>query len=69
MLLEDAAGTVTEAIVTKHNRGADAINCEILHKWIQDKGKQPVQWTTLVEVLNDIKLSELAKERKENLKI
>lgn len=60
LLLEDAAETVTKAIVTKHNHDADAINWEILQKWIQGKGKQPVQWTTLVEVLNDIKLSELA---------
>ena len=69
LLLEDAAGAVTEAIVIKHNRDAKAINWEILCKWIEGKGKQPVEWSTLVEVLRDIRLSELANETEQTLKI
>jgi len=35
------------------------INTEILQEWLIGKGKQPVNWTTLVEVLCDIELSAL----------
>ena len=35
---------------------------EILEEWIAGRGKQPVTWNTLTEVLHDIELSTLAKE-------
>lgn len=69
LLLEDAAGAVTEAIITKHNRDAKAINWEILRNWIEGKGKKPVEWSILVKVLKDIRLSELANEMEQTLKI
>jgi len=35
------------------------INTDILIKWLTERGKQPVTWATLVEVLHDIELSTL----------
>ena len=69
LLLEDKAGTVTEAIVTKHKCDAKAINWEILRNWLEGKGKKPVEWSTLVKVLKDIRLSELANEMEQTLQI
>ena len=40
----------------------ERINEEILRQWLSGKGKQPVTWATLVEVLCDIGLSALAKD-------
>ena len=60
LLLKDGTGAVTEAIISNHRRDADAINHEILTQWLWGKGKHPVTWSTLIDVLKDIKLSELA---------
>ena len=46
----------------KHHYDAEQINIEILQEWLTEKGKQPVNWATLVEVLHDIELSTLADE-------
>ena len=35
---------------------------EVLRQWINGRGKQPVIWKTLIEVLHDIELSTLARE-------
>ena len=60
LLLEDDSGAVTETIISKHQRDADKINWEILSRWLQGKGKCPVAWSTLIDVLKDIELSEVA---------
>ena len=44
----------------KHLNDAEEIDTEILQEWLTGRGKQPVTWTTLVEVLRDIELSTLA---------
>ena len=46
----------------KHLNDAEQINTEILQEWLTGRGKQPVTWATLIEVLRDIKLSALASE-------
>ena len=46
----------------KHLNDAERINTEILQEWLAGKGKQPVSWTTLIEVLHDIELTTLARE-------
>ena len=46
----------------KHLNDAERINTEILQEWLTEKGKQPVTWTTLIEVLRDIELTALAGE-------
>ena len=44
----------------KHHYNAEQINIAILQEWLTGRGKQPVTWATLVEVLRDIGLSTLA---------
>ena len=44
----------------KHHCDAQRINIEILQEWLIGRGKLPVTWATLVEVLRDIELSTLA---------
>ena len=64
LLLDDTTGAVTKAIIEQYNYDATKIIFEIFEKWIQGKGKLPVEWGTLIEVLNDIELSELANKIK-----
>jgi hypothetical protein len=61
LLLIDDTGQVVESIVHEHQRDAELINLKILQKWINGIG-QPVSWDTLVQVLNDIQLKELARK-------
>ena len=46
----------------KHSNNADSINKEILSKWLQGVGKQPVTWSILIGVLKDIDLNSLAND-------
>ena len=41
---------------------AEEINKDILEQWIAGKGRQPVKWKTLTEVLREIELNTLAEE-------
>ena len=63
LLLNDDTGVITQAIVDQY-REDTTINREILKRWIQGQG-MPVKWATLIDVLNDIGLTELAREMKE----
>ena len=66
-LLQDKAGTVTDAIADEHHHNAFKVNYHILKQWIQGKGRQPVQWSTLIDVFKKIELSELAKTMEASL--
>ena len=44
----------------RNHYDAEQINTEILQEWLIGRGKQPVTWATLVEVLRDIEQSTLA---------
>ena len=46
----------------KHLNDAEEINTEILQEWLTGRGKQPVTWATLVEVLREIELTTLASD-------
>ena len=61
-LLDDRTGSRVKIMECKHHYDAEQINMEILREWLAGRGKQPVTWTTLVEVLRDIELSTLAGE-------
>ena len=65
-LLQDEDGAVTDAIADEHHHNAFKVNYDILKQWIQGKGMQPVQWSTLIDVLKEIELSELAKKIEES---
>ena len=62
LLLDDPNGTRTHNIEHKHREHAEKINTEILREWATGRGKQPVSWKTLTEVLRDIELGTLASE-------
>ena len=55
-------------IKCKHRGDVEQINTEILQEWATGRGKKPVSWKTLTEVLHDIGLSTLANEI-ENVKL
>ena len=67
VLLNDSMGAVTSAIVREHHYNAEEINQAILTRWLQGQGKQPMTWSTLIDVLNDIGLSELTEIIQEDL--
>ena len=62
LLLKDETGARIGAIVHKHTKNSEQINQETLEQWISGKGEEPVTWATLVEVLQDVELTELASD-------
>ena len=61
-LLDDKSGSRVKIMARKHHDDAERINMEIIQEWLTARGKQPVTWATLVEVLHDIEHSTLASE-------
>ena len=61
-LLEDQNRQRVKAIAQEYANRAEEINKEILEQWITGRGKHPITWKTLTEVLHDLELSTLAKE-------
>ena len=62
LLEDDSTGSRVKIMAHKHLNDAELINTEILKEWLTRRGKQPVTWATLVEVLRNIELSTLAYE-------
>ena len=62
LLLEDHNGAKIRTLALKHMNDANEINIEIIEERVAGKGKHPVTWKTLTEVLCDIELSTLAEE-------
>ena len=60
-LLDDPNGTRVRNIERDY-REIERINTEILREWVTGRGKKPVTWETLTEVLRDIELGDLASE-------
>ena len=63
-LLDDGTGATIRSIAHKHRDDAEQVTLEILKEWITGRGKHPVTWKTLAQVLQDIDLSTLASEIK-----
>ena len=59
-LLDDKSGARVKSIAREHHYHAEQINMEILQEWLSGRGKLPVTWATLVEVLGGIKQFTLA---------
>ena len=55
-LLEDNTGAIMKALEKEHKVNAQEINMDIFRRWLQGKGMKPVAWSTLVTVLQQIKL-------------
>ena len=66
LLLKDENGAVTGAIIDEYHNAA-RINHEILKRWLGGTGLKPVQWSILISVLRNIKLSTLADRIADNL--
>ena len=62
LLLEDKTGTRIRSFECKYRGDSEQISTEILEQWINGKGKQPVTWGMLVEVLRDVQLTTLARD-------
>ena len=63
-LLDDPNGTRVKNIERDY-RETERINTEILREWVTGRGKKPVTWETLTEVLRDIELGTLASKIEE----
>ena len=51
-----------KSLEMQYQRDSENINTLILQEWLEGKGKDPKSWATLVEVLKDIQLGELASQ-------
>ena len=61
-LLDDPNGTRVHKLELEYRQNAARINTEILREWATGRGKKPVNWKILIEVLHDIELGALASE-------
>ena len=61
-LLEDDTGARIDSITHKHINDAEQINMEVLQQWVAGRGRHPVTWTTLTQVLYNIELTTLARD-------
>ena len=61
-LLDDETGARIHSLANKHMNDAEQINMEVLQQWITGRGKHPVTWKTLIQVLRNIELTVLAGE-------
>ena len=52
----------SKTLECKHREDGERINTEVLREWATGRGKNPVTWERLAEVLRDIKLGALANE-------
>ena len=60
LLLEDENGSRIQSTIHECRDNAEQVNMKVLQEWIAGRGKLPVSWDTLIEVLQDIDLSTLA---------
>ena len=60
ILLQDTTGSRVKNMAHKHLNDPERINTDILQEWLAGRGKLPVTWATLADVLHDIGLSTLA---------
>ena len=61
-LLNDNTGSITRAIISSHFMSPVIIVQNILSRWLEGNGRQPVTWATFIAVLKEVGLMELAKD-------
>ena len=64
-LLEEETNATVNSLSHSCNRDCEEINSRLLNRWLEGKGKKPITWETLVEVLRKAELQVLADEIKE----
>ena len=62
LLLNDNTGAIVDSIAHNHADNLEQINADIFEQWIAGRGKHPITWKTLIEVLRDVGLIILAGE-------
>lgn len=62
LLLDDDAGERISAIENEFKCSAERIAFHVLQLWVQGKGRKPVTWATLVDVLDELGLMALARD-------
>lgn len=67
LLLDDKTGARIGAIEREKMKNAKEINLQVFGEWVQGEGKNPVSWKTLISVLEDCELNQLATSIKANL--
>ena len=68
LLLKDTNGAITAGIIASAGGQTEVINTKILTQWLQKTGRTPQTWDTLVSVLDDTGLKDLANTIRENLR-
>ena len=66
-LLDDEDGAITLSIMDTNHHQPGNIVFTILSRWLRGEGREPKTWATLIEVLHEIDLSELARDIGRNL--
>ena len=64
-LLEDNDGNIMEDIIENCNGKPGRIKRQIVIDWVRGKGKKPITWETLAEVVSKMGLAVLAKDIRE----
>ena len=59
LLLDDTVAHIHD-LEHQFRGNGEEINIHILQEWLEGKGKKPTTWATLVKVINDIGIGELA---------
>ena len=66
LLLEDDNGNTVDTITSDYRQDSiEMVTLKILQKWLNGAGLKPVSWNTLVQVLYDVQLNQLASEIQE----
>ena len=61
-LLEDTDGNIMDDIIENCNGNTGKIKRQIVIDWVWGKGKKPITWETLAEVVSTMGLAVLAKD-------
>ena len=67
-LLRKSFGYI-RSLEREFDKNAERINCQIFQEWLDSKGRKPTSWGTVVGVLNDIEMGELASKIEASLNI
>ena len=59
-LLQDTTGVVIRSLEEEYPYQVHQITLNILQQWIEGKGRQPVTWATLTDVLDECNLHALS---------
>lgn len=59
LLLEKTAAHI-EDLEHQCQRNGEEINLHVLQEWLEGRGRKPTTWATLLNVLRDIEMGELA---------